>query len=82
VRGLWLIEQQVDGGCRQDNGTAGAGRGGWPRLCPAGPFTFGGPLERRVMCTSAKEMRLCFALALRHSIEKNAILYVIKLKLS
>jgi len=43
VRGLWLIEQQVDGGGRQDNGAAGAGRGGWPRLCPAGPFTFGGP---------------------------------------
>lgn len=68
MRSLWLIEQQVDGGGRQDNGAAGAGRGGWPRLCPAGPFTFGGPLERRVMYTSAKEMRLCFALALRHSI--------------
>jgi len=34
VRGLWLIEQQVDGGGRQDNGAAGAGRGGWPRLVP------------------------------------------------
>lgn len=48
----------MDGGGRQDNGLAGAGRGGWPRLCPAGPFTFG-PLERRVMCTSGKGKRLC-----------------------